>query len=373
MAILRDASKLKPLIALFPRVKEISYCFAYGSAVFEQALTAGQVQPNSPQSPPPTGPTSAHSVPDRKMIDLILAVDNPLEWHRENLLRNTSHYSSLRVLGPRWISKIQQHFGAKIFYNTLIPIGDDYIKYGVISTKDLINDLLDWDTFYVSGRLHKPTLTLHRNAENAELNNALKMNIQSALHVALLLQSEKFTEEDLFMTIAGLSYSGDFRMTFGEDPNKVAKIVRPQMAAFRQLYNPLLASDLLRDLVMWSSKNSCYVQNCSSTAIQWHLNLLPKKVQYYLSKEWLAANTASNRLRDSAAQLDMDDLMRRLAFDITYRSYLKRSIESIVFSSSWTQSIKGLFTAGLSKSITYSMEKINKMLKGSTQVIQKGK
>ena len=163
------------------------------------------------------------------MIDLVLAVDNPLEWHRENLLKNKNHYSGLRVLGPGWISKIQQHFGAKIFYNTLIPVGDDYIKYGVISTRDLVNDLLDWDTFYISGRLHKPTLALHQNPENAELENALKMNIQSALHVALLLQTEQFSEEDLYLTIAGLSYSGDFRMTFGEDRNKVAKIVRPQV------------------------------------------------------------------------------------------------------------------------------------------------
>ncbi|XP_050568690.1 phosphatidate cytidylyltransferase, mitochondrial isoform X2 [Cygnus atratus] len=147
--------KFRRVLAHFPQ--ELSLGFAYGSGVFRQA-----------------GPSAGHS--ENNMLDFVFAVDDSVTWHMMNLLKNKSHYSFLKVFGPKQISNIQS-YGAGIYYNTLVPCNgrnfwswlpcfDDnlwklrmcklMIKYGVISTDALIDDLLHWRTLYVAGRLQKP-------------------------------------------------------------------------------------------------------------------------------------------------------------------------------------------------------------------------
>lgn len=46
-------------------------------------------------------------------------------------------------------------------------------------------------------------------AEDEELHHALKLNLYFAVHTALLLLPELFSEEQLYMTLAGLSYAGE--------------------------------------------------------------------------------------------------------------------------------------------------------------------
>lgn len=98
----------------------------------------------------------------------------------------------------------------------------------------MCEDLLQWDTLYVSGRMHKPIATLF-DSTDGRVPIAEQANLASALRVSFLLLPERFTEEDLYTTMASLSYMGDFRMKVpgGENQNKVQNIVQNQKAWFR--------------------------------------------------------------------------------------------------------------------------------------------
>ena len=213
--------------------------FAYGSGVFQQ---------------------HGNSYMKNNMIDFIFAVDDPVAWHQENLKSNIKHYSSLRYLGPKYIARVQDSIGARIYYNTLVSCGDRLIKYGVIGVKSLIDDLLDWETLYVSGRLHKPVAMLRKDDSHAELGQALAANLNSAVHASLLQLPEQFSEEELFLTVAGLSYNGDLRMTVGEDRDKVQNIVRPNVERFRRLYETVLRND---EHFFWNRTERSFEQSFS--------------------------------------------------------------------------------------------------------------
>lgn len=55
------------------------------------------------------------------MMDFIFAVRDPQEWHKENMALNPKHYSALRFGGHHFIANVQENWGAKIYFNTLIP------------------------------------------------------------------------------------------------------------------------------------------------------------------------------------------------------------------------------------------------------------
>lgn len=140
------------------------------------------------------------------MLDFVFTVDDPVMWHSKNLKKNWSHYSFLKILGPRIITSIQNNYGARVYCSPLITCDGRLIKYGVISTSVLIEDLLNWNTLYVAGRLQKPVKIVAMN-ENITLRSALDKNLRNAVMAAFLMLSESFSEEDLFVEIAGLSYS----------------------------------------------------------------------------------------------------------------------------------------------------------------------
>ncbi|PRD29670.1 UNVERIFIED_CONTAM: tamm41 [Trichonephila clavipes] len=201
----------------------------------------------------------------KNMIDFIFCVDDPLAWHQANVQANNKHYSMLKYAGADFIKYVQEHFGAKMYFNSLVEVENRMIKYGIISTTHLIEDLLDWQTLYISGRLHKPVNILTK-VENTDVQQALLTNLQSALHASLLCLPENFTEEELYLKIADLSYAGDFRMYFGEDKQK---------------------------------------QDGSSATTLHHLNLLPKTVQHNLLVKW----------NKDGRHRDIEEVLESLAHD----------------------------------------------------------
>jgi len=321
------STSFETILRHFPQ-KNLKLVFAYGSGAFQQI---------------------GHADKSKNMLDFIIAVDDPQEWHCHNIELNPNHYSYLRHLGPKPISYIQESFGAGIYFNTLVPCEDRVIKYGVLSTITLTNDLLDWDTLYVSGRLHKPVSVLHQAHDHA-LKIAMATNLQSAVHTALLLLPETFTQEELFTTITGLSYTGDFRMTVGEDKNKVSNIVNAGMDNFIHLYEDILQK---QEHLLWNRSNGMCEQSLSPISRIHHLNLLPKMLQ----------NGLVNHRNKDGRYRDAEDVLRSFAHDSECSDALRKSVVNIVKKSSFTQSVKGIITAGFKKSISYSWSKLKKMYK----------
>ena len=163
---------------------------------------------------------------EKPMIDLIFGVESPADRHEENMKKNPQDYSGLvRTLGSRF-AMFLQNTGAKLYYNPYVEFENCTIKYGVISKENLLKDLRLWEHLYAAGRLHKPVEVLQ---DEEEIHKAMKSNFMSAVHTALLLLPAKFTEEELYTTIAGISYTGDHRMQYGENPQKVSNIVKKNM------------------------------------------------------------------------------------------------------------------------------------------------
>nr|KAJ3415777.1 Mitochondrial translocator assembly and maintenance protein 41 [Polyrhizophydium stewartii] len=230
----------------------VRFALAYGSGVYRQrgygpaqapappaptsdsaaAAASGSAAP--PAATPASKPTTAAA--SGPMIDLILGVTHPEHWHSLNIRQNRQHYSSLANLGSGSISSIQD-LGAGLYYNPDVVIEGARVKYGVISMERLLQDLNRWDSLYVAGRMQKPVLVLR---DDARVRLATHSNLTNAVRTSLLMLPQQFSEEDLFLKIAGLSYQGDFRMRFGENPYKVFNIVYAQMDDFRKLYRPII-------------------------------------------------------------------------------------------------------------------------------------
>ncbi|MEE6501607.1 hypothetical protein FKM82_004272 [Ascaphus truei] len=315
------------ILSHFPQ--DVTLAFAYGSGVLRQSGT------------PP-------SDIGNNMLDLVFSVDDPVTWHTMNIMQNRSHYSFMKYLGPKKITQLQKNYGAGVYYNTLVPCDGKMIKYGIVSTDTLIEDLLHWKTLYIAGRLHKPVKMLTQK-ENVRLQTALISNLKSALTAAFLMLPESISEEDLYLQIAGLSYSGDFRMIVGEDKRKVLKIVKPNLPHFQKLYSNILQE---YPQAVYKHQQSTVEVDKSPEGQFTQLMSLPKTLQQKITA--LVDPPGRNR--------DVEEILLQVAQDPDCGTVVQQAIFGIVKSSSLTQSAKGILTAGMKKSVWYSTKKMYKML-----------
>lgn len=292
----------------------------------------------------------------QSLIDLILAVDDPFEWHQENFKMNRLHYSSIKYM-PNCVDKVcqlQEKIGARIYFNPYVHLGGLSLKYGVIKTQHLIDDLINWEALYVAGRLHKPVEFIVNTCDrNESLRSALRFNKESAIRAAILQLPESFDLARLYKTITALSYKGDLRMIFGEDANKVDNIVNNQLDRFNKLYLPMIKlNQTFRDSLQWNESKQTFSQDLSPKTLLRHLRLLPREVRRSIflihGKE--------------ARTVEADVVLASASRSINCDQIVSRALASIVRRSSTSQTLKGLLTAGFVKSLKYSQRKLLKSL-----------
>ncbi|CAM6085502.1 unnamed protein product [Calypogeia fissa] len=315
----------------------VEFAFSYGSGVFPQPGDSGR--PNL----------------EKPMVDYILGVSCPAEWHSKNIEKNPHHYSSwLANFGGKWVSGVAENVGVGVHFNPFVPWKDKSIKYGVISMDYLERDISTWNSLYISGRLQKPVCVLVDTAGLAKLNET---NLEAALLSAMLLAPPEFTEEELYMQICGLSYLGDIRMLFAEDRHKVRKIVRGSLEKFRVLYKSAIhsaASSGLLELPTSSGTHpqSKLVQRVDTASVCRMVSALPSNILQRLASQigvtfegrqsGMAVAEAVSQARDGHAKL------------------LRKAIGGVVRCSSIRQVVSGLFAAGGVNAVHYVARKASK-------------
>ena len=348
----------------------IVHAIGYGSGVFVQ-------QSSTPEQP--GGGAADHKTTsppdDQPMIDLILTVSDSKAFHRHMLELFPDHYSALaRVCGPTFCTNLQrsERYGAGVYFNPLVesPVTTlstcanssgckRKIKYGIVQTEDLVDDLMNWRWLYLAGRMQKPTVNVDGLGECDRIALAQKQNLDMAVAASLLLLGgsrssdssaaqtlQTYPLTSLFEQIAGLSYAGDPRMDVGgEDPDKVSKLVRSdgQEGRFYDLYKQSMAN--LQDVGVL---------------------------------DVVGASTGSSRLGTVAIDLDDDATRRHLWKSLPKRvnqgtcygegietrqtsaQYLSKCLVDIVRPAARKQSLKGVLTAGIVKSVQYAAAKFAK-------------
>ena len=366
----------------------IRYAFAYGSGVFPQS-DSGSATNSASLHPHPSAAISTVQKGGGKMIDFIFGVSYTQHWHSLNLHQHRDHYSAAGYLRSYLVSRIQDNWGAGVYFNPFVTVNGTLIKYGVVNLDTLCRDLSSWDTMYLAGRLQKPVKILR---DDPRVRLANQINLLSAVRTALLLLPPKFSENELYSTIAGLSYMGDPRMSFGaENQNKVPNLVKYQLPNFRRLYAPLIENlpnvsftDARCTSPNWiddPSANANLAQDMDPRKRGNMVRRLPKsfrsKLYFQYQSKFQIPQIEFNKMLDETNDTDPARVRKqqggafeqRLAGD-EHQALTKEvgaALQRTIKWPSYSQSLKGPVTGGISKSWRYLSEKWQKNREGRSK------
>ena len=349
--VLTNNNELSAIASSFPTTG-LDYAFGYGSGVLkQQSSSAG-------------------------MVDIILAVDDTYEWHKQNLETHPHHYSGFATVGGASFVHWMQNLGARLYFHPFVDVdinvtSDDgidgtnkhtttiqrEIKYGVVSTDDLIEDLTCWKYLYLAGRMHKPTVeidighekqSIQEQEENRkdEIAEAQRQNLLAAVSASILLHGGEENSNmtmpilQMYNTIAGISYAGDIRMQTGaEDPNKVKKLVEtPGMQSLWDDMYSTVFDDMQRSGILTKDEATLEIDFNNISMRKQLIQNLPNRLQ---SDEIVGVATSKDSILHGSKQL-------------------RAELAKIVAPAAKSQSIKGFFSAGVSKSFKYAMAKFAK-------------
>ncbi|CAK7562819.1 MAG: Mitochondrial translocator assembly and maintenance protein 41 [Sporothrix epigloea] len=371
----------------------IRYAFAYGSGVFPQSGPSGRVPTDAEiKAIHPKAPHSVQRAQDGspKMIDFIFGVTFTQHWHSLNLAQHRDHYSALGSLGSGAVSYVQDNWGAGVYFNPYVVVNGILVKYGVVNLDTLCTDLSEWQTLYLAGRLHKPVKILR---DDARVRLANQINLLSALRTALLLLPSSFSERELYSTIAAISYLGDPRMSLPtENPQKVTNIVTHNMANFRRLYAPLIETLPNAEFVDARCGQRDWLDTDADLELAQDMDpvrrgnmvrRLPKafreRLYFQYQKKFAVPRGEFNRMMEQTR--DEDDAAsgggfrrqqatafeKRIVQDddpVVLRTHVRQVIKETINWPSTSQSLKGVLTSGVGRSIRYMGEKMDKYRQG---------
>lgn len=303
------------------------------------------------------------------MHDYIFVVRDALQWHQHNRRLNPSHYAA-----DPWWDRWLQAWGGSIYYLTDVSLPDGRgarLKYGVIELEAFLGDLWQWRQLYVAGRLHKPTLSLC--PVRAEIAAAIQANRRQALRTALLTLPERFTGRTLLTHIVSLSYWGDPRMIWAEDPQKIARIVAGQGSSLWELYRPYLVKQGETEGPTTVHPDPYGVNDNTITGItSTHVPASHDPLDALIEQDTSPLGrlceltklpeTLRERLvrqQGSLYALIRDDPH---PLPLILPRAVKRAVASLVRPASIVQPVKGFLTAGLGKSLAYGIHKIKRRL-----------